>query len=311
MSNWFDPFGSSGSGSGSSGVGIAQISAVESSVDGGNNNITITLTDGTTSSFNIKNGTKGSQGLQGEQGPQGLQGINGLQGATGNGIDSIEFTSSTEGSTAGISGATDTYTITFTNEDTTTFVVHNGADGSSSSTTIDIVINETTGDSDISVPSSKAVKTYVDNSHPNEYGVIRLTAHGSTHTKTADRVNDILSFSLTNGLTGSLTSTTDPNDNTHTIDILNLGTQRSKRNALLEASNWEHNLYSLEGSAFLEDSDIDIYPSIGISAEGIIALAKAVISVVSCEHETCTLRANGIVPSIDIPISIIDRGVIE
>ena len=52
------------------------------------------------------------------QGPQGVQGI---QGETGNGILNVVKTAT--------DGLIDTYTITFTNGDTTTFTVTNGAQG--------------------------------------------------------------------------------------------------------------------------------------------------------------------------------------
>lgn len=58
---------------------------------------------------------------QGEQGVQGETGQTGATGATGNGIASIAKT--------GTSGLVDTYTITFTNGNTTTFTVTNGQDG--------------------------------------------------------------------------------------------------------------------------------------------------------------------------------------
>lgn len=44
--------------------GIASITAVESSADAGTNVITVTMADGSTASFNVKNGSKGSTGLQ-------------------------------------------------------------------------------------------------------------------------------------------------------------------------------------------------------------------------------------------------------
>lgn len=58
---------------------------------------------------------------QGPQGEPGIQGEVGPQGQTGNGISSIEKTNS--------EGLIDTYTITFTNGNTTTFTVTNGKDG--------------------------------------------------------------------------------------------------------------------------------------------------------------------------------------
>ena len=61
---------------------------------------------------------KESGEFDGPQGPQGPEGPAGQTGATGNGIVSIEKT--------GTSGLTDTYTITFTNGNSTTFTVKNG-----------------------------------------------------------------------------------------------------------------------------------------------------------------------------------------
>ena len=85
-------------------------------------------------------GEQGIQGIQGEKGEDGhtpvitiqngywyIDGVNttqvaqGIQGETGNGISSIAKT--------GTEGLVDTYTITFTNGDTTTFTVTNGAEG--------------------------------------------------------------------------------------------------------------------------------------------------------------------------------------
>ena len=70
-------------GGGEDGVGIDSITTVESPDDGGNNVVTILLTDGTQSSFNVKNGHKGSDGAQGQQGPQGAQGEKGETGEQG------------------------------------------------------------------------------------------------------------------------------------------------------------------------------------------------------------------------------------
>lgn len=44
--------------------GINSITVVESSADDGNNVVTVTMADGSTASFNVKNGSKGSTGLQ-------------------------------------------------------------------------------------------------------------------------------------------------------------------------------------------------------------------------------------------------------
>ena len=83
-----------GSGSqGKDGVGIASVEQTTTSTqDGGYNVVTITLTDGTASSFRVRNGTKGPKGDTGPQGPigpkgdtgpQGIQGVQGPQGEKG------------------------------------------------------------------------------------------------------------------------------------------------------------------------------------------------------------------------------------
>lgn len=71
-------------GGGTDGVGIQSIEQTTTSTeDGGINEVTQTLTDGTTAVFQIRNGSKGSQGIQGERGPQGIQGIQGETGPQG------------------------------------------------------------------------------------------------------------------------------------------------------------------------------------------------------------------------------------
>ena len=90
--------------SGNDGISVSSIiQTTTSSESGGTNIITATLSDGTTSNFNIMNGAKGDRGekgdtgqdgytpikgvdyFDGEQGPQGEPGIDGVDGA--NGID--------------------------------------------------------------------------------------------------------------------------------------------------------------------------------------------------------------------------------
>ena len=69
---------------GDDGVGIASVvQTTTSTADGGSNVVTVTLTDGKTSTFAVKNGSKGSQGEQGIQGVQGVQGVQGPKGDKG------------------------------------------------------------------------------------------------------------------------------------------------------------------------------------------------------------------------------------
>lgn len=69
---------------GDTGVGVQSVAqTTTSNADGGSNVVTVTLTDGTTSTFTLKNGSKGSTGPQGPQGEQGIQGVQGIQGPKG------------------------------------------------------------------------------------------------------------------------------------------------------------------------------------------------------------------------------------
>lgn len=69
---------------GDDGVGVASVAqTTTSSADGGNNVVTVTLTNGKTSTFTIKNGSKGSQGNKGDKGDTGTAGTNGTNGKDG------------------------------------------------------------------------------------------------------------------------------------------------------------------------------------------------------------------------------------
>ena len=80
------PAGPAGS-DGVDGVGIQSVEQTTTSTeDGGTNVVTVTKTDGTTSTFYVRNGSQGSTGPagpQGETGPQGPQGETGPQGPKG------------------------------------------------------------------------------------------------------------------------------------------------------------------------------------------------------------------------------------
>lgn len=62
---------------------LESITTQESSVSGGTNVVTFTQTNGTQTSFNVKNGEKGETGATGATGPQGATGPTGPQGPKG------------------------------------------------------------------------------------------------------------------------------------------------------------------------------------------------------------------------------------
>jgi hypothetical protein len=92
----------------SEGLKISSIKQTTVSTDdSGINTVTVTMTDGSTETFQIQNGSRGPKGTDGTS------------------IKSIARTSGN-----GAPGSTDTYTITLTDGSTTTFQVYNGANGS-------------------------------------------------------------------------------------------------------------------------------------------------------------------------------------
>lgn len=94
-------------------TGISKIEqTVTSTEDDGNNEITITLNNGTTKKFTVQNGSKGSTGETGKT------------GATGNGIKSITVAESSA------DNGNNVITITMTDGTTKTFNVKNGSKGS-------------------------------------------------------------------------------------------------------------------------------------------------------------------------------------
>lgn len=72
-----------GGGNGEQGVGIESVVQTTTSMaDGGDNVVTVTLSDGKTSTFTVKNGSKGSQGDKGADGKDGSNGTDGSDGIT-------------------------------------------------------------------------------------------------------------------------------------------------------------------------------------------------------------------------------------
>ena len=134
-------------------TGNGVLSIEKTNTTGNVDTYTITYTNGEETTFTVTNGTNGEQGIQGvpgqdghtpvitigsngnwyidgvdtniraqgEKGDQGDTGPQGEKGEEGNGILSIEKTSTT--------GNVDTYTITYTNGEKTTFTVTNGTNG--------------------------------------------------------------------------------------------------------------------------------------------------------------------------------------
>lgn len=85
---WIAVSSSGGSGSagadGKDGVSITSVEQITTSAaDGGENVIQVTLSNGATSNFTVKNGSKGSTGAKGEKGDKGDAGATGSKGDKG------------------------------------------------------------------------------------------------------------------------------------------------------------------------------------------------------------------------------------
>ena len=96
----------------------------------------ITITDkNDTKTVDVMDGTDGKDGEDGKDGSNGTNGTNGTNGkdgADGRGIKSVARTSGN-----GSAGTTDTYTITYTDNTTSTFTVYNGKNGTNGKDGVD------------------------------------------------------------------------------------------------------------------------------------------------------------------------------
>ena len=211
---------------GETGTGIESI--VKTSTEGLVDTYTINFTDGTTTTFTVTNGADGAQGQQGIQGIQGEQGedghtpvitiqngkwyidgvdtgvlAEGLKGETGNGISSIAKTKT--------EGLVDTYTITFTNGDISTFTVTNGATGAQGEQGIQGIQGEKGDDGHTPVITIQNGQWYIDgvDSGKSAEGVKGDTGNGiSSIAKTnTEGLVDTYTITFTNGETTTFTVT--------------------------------------------------------------------------------------------------------
>lgn len=114
---------------GADGVGIESVTQTTTSAeDGGENIITVKLTNGKTSTFKVKNGSKGSSGNPGADGQPGQDGADGQPGADGK--DGVGIKSVQQTTTSTADGGENVITVTLTDGTTATFKVNNGSKGS-------------------------------------------------------------------------------------------------------------------------------------------------------------------------------------
>lgn len=102
----------------------------------------------------LSNGTSKTFEYDIVDGTNGTNGTNGTDGVDGRGIVSIERTAGT-----GAAGTTDTYTITYTDNTTSTFSVYNGQDGTGAAVTVDSELSDTS----TNPVQNRVIKAALDN----------------------------------------------------------------------------------------------------------------------------------------------------
>lgn len=120
------------------------------------------------------------------------KGDKGDTGAVGNGISSITFISSSLGSVAGIAGATDTYRITMTNNNTFDYSVHNGNEPDVTKSYVDSLIagiNTTLG-SKANIDAVNASLQSLDNAKANN--ATTLAGYGITNAYTKTEIDNAI-----------------------------------------------------------------------------------------------------------------------
>lgn len=141
------------------GIGITKIEqTTTSSVSGGVNTITITMSDGNSYTFDVKNGTQG------------------VAGQTGVGVSGVEQTT-----TSSADGGANVITVTLSDGTTSKFTIMNGSKGSSGSNGLDAKIN---GVNTLTLNAGDGIKVVQSGSAMTisanyEYGVADLIAGSS------------------------------------------------------------------------------------------------------------------------------------
>lgn len=185
--------------------GIADITTVPSSVDDGLNQITLTLTDGTVKTFNVKNGSKGSTG------------------DTGNGISSITTAESTA------DAGNNSVTIAMTDGTSKSFNVKNGSKGSTGDAagfgTPTASIDRNTGTPSVTVtasgPDTAKVFNFDFKNIKGETGDKGDTGRSLTSITSIDSgKNHTLTATYSDGISNVITTLKDGNDGTGVGDMV-------------------------------------------------------------------------------------------
>lgn len=180
-----------------------------------------------------------------------LKGTDGTNGTDGISITSISFTSSDKGDVAGLAGATDTYTITLSNNTTSTFLVYNGKDGSGGSS------SGFSGDYNdlINKPTIPTVSNDLTDELKEHYDL----AYSQTHTHNNKAILDALSEDNSQELTYN-------SENVYRTKILTKTEYDSEKTAGTLKDNWIYVVSDEVDTPQLEDSG---WNTLAVSADGV------------------------------------------
>lgn len=180
-----------------------------------------------------------------------LKGTDGTDGTNGVSITSISFTSSDKGETAGIAGATDTYTITLSNDTTSTFLVYNGKDGSGGSS------GGFSGDYNdlINKPTIPTVSNDLTDELKEHYDL----AYSQTHTHNNKAILDALSEDNSQELMYN-------SENVYRTKILTKTEYDNEKTAGTLKDNWIYVVSDEVDTPQLEDSG---WNALAVSADGV------------------------------------------
>lgn len=180
-----------------------------------------------------------------------LSSLKGVDGTNGVSITSISFTSSNKGEVAGLAGATDTYTITLSNDTTSTFLVYNGKDGSGGSS------SGFSGDYNdlINKPTIPTVSNDLTDELKEHYDL----AYSQTHTHNNKAILDLLSEDSNQELMYN-------SENVYRTKILTKAEYDSEKIAGTLKDNWIYIVSDEVDTPQLEDSG---WNTLTISANGI------------------------------------------
>lgn len=180
-----------------------------------------------------------------------LSSLKGVDGTNGVSITSISFTSSNKGEVAGLAGATDTYTITLSNDTTSTFLVYNGKDGSGGSS------GGFSGDYNdlINKPTIPTVSNDLTDELKEHYDL----AYSQTHTHNNKTILDLLSVNDSQELMYN-------SENVYRTKILTKAEYDSEKTAGTLKDNWIYIVSDEVDTPQLEDSG---WNTLTISTDGI------------------------------------------